>query len=196
MELQESDTTEQLTLPLPYAIGIPSYRAPIFVMSFMSHWLCTYCSSAQNNASVFIPHSIPANSYSPSRSNSNAFSKKLSEIHSLALDLDKKQVLGLPWVVQWLRICLSMQGTWIQSLVWEDYTCRGATKPMCHNCWACPLQLVSHNYWSPWALESMIRNKRSHHSEKPVHRNQSSPCSPQLEKAHMQQRRPTQHNQR
>ena len=136
MELQESDTTEQLTLPLPYAIGIPSYRAPIFVMSFMSHWLCTYCSSAQNNASLFIPHPIPANSYSPSRSNSNAFSKKLSEIHSLALDLDKKQVLGLPWVVQWLRICLSMQGTWIQSLVWEDYTCRGATKPMCHNCWA------------------------------------------------------------
>ena len=25
-------------------------------------------------------------------------------------------------VVQWLRICLSMQGTQVQSLVWEDYT--------------------------------------------------------------------------
>ena len=39
---------------------------------------------------------------------------------------------GLPWA-QWLRICLPMQGTWIQALVWEDPTCRGATKPVCHN---------------------------------------------------------------
>ena len=26
-------------------------------------------------------------------------------------------------VIQWLRICLPMQGTWVQSLVWEDPTC-------------------------------------------------------------------------
>ena len=26
------------------------------------------------------------------------------------------------------------QGTQVQSLVWEDPTCRGATKPVCHNC--------------------------------------------------------------
>ena len=26
-------------------------------------------------------------------------------------------------VVQWLRICLSVQETWVQSLVWEDPTC-------------------------------------------------------------------------
>jgi len=36
-------------------------------------------------------------------------------------------------VVQWIRICLLMQGTWVQSLVQEDSTCRGATKPVCHN---------------------------------------------------------------
>ena len=36
-------------------------------------------------------------------------------------------------VVQWLRICLPMQGTWVRALVWEDPTCRGATKPVCHN---------------------------------------------------------------
>ena len=36
-------------------------------------------------------------------------------------------------VVQWLRIHLPMQGTWVQALVQEDPTCRGATKPMCHN---------------------------------------------------------------
>ena len=36
-------------------------------------------------------------------------------------------------VVQWLRICLSVQETWVQSLVWEDPTCRRVIKPICHN---------------------------------------------------------------
>ena len=40
-------------------------------------------------------------------------------------------------VVQWLRICLPMQGTWVRALVWEDPTCRGATGPVSHSYWAC-----------------------------------------------------------
>ena len=40
---------------------------------------------------------------------------------------------GTSLVAQWLRICLPLQGTWVQSLVWEDPTCRRATKPMHHN---------------------------------------------------------------
>ena len=36
-------------------------------------------------------------------------------------------------VVQWLRICLPMQGTRVQALVWEDPTCRRATRPVSHN---------------------------------------------------------------
>ena len=36
-------------------------------------------------------------------------------------------------VGQWLRIRPPMQGTRIQALVQEDPTCRGATKPVCHN---------------------------------------------------------------
>ena len=36
-------------------------------------------------------------------------------------------------VAQWLRICLPMQGTRVQALVWEDPTCRGATRPVRHN---------------------------------------------------------------
>ena len=36
-------------------------------------------------------------------------------------------------VVQWLRICLPMQGTQVQALVWEDSTCRGAAGPVSHN---------------------------------------------------------------
>ena len=37
-------------------------------------------------------------------------------------------------VVQWLRICLLMQGTRVRALVWEDPTCRGAAGPVRHNC--------------------------------------------------------------
>ena len=50
-------------------------------------------------------------------------------------------------VAQWLRICLPMQGTWVQALVREDPTCRGATRSLCHSYWACALEPVSLNYW-------------------------------------------------
>ena len=36
-------------------------------------------------------------------------------------------------VAQWLRIHLPVQGTRVRALVWEDPTCRGATKPVHHN---------------------------------------------------------------
>ena len=36
-------------------------------------------------------------------------------------------------VAQWLRICLPIQGTRVRALVWEDPTCRGATRPVSHN---------------------------------------------------------------
>ena len=54
-------------------------------------------------------------------------------------------------VVQWLRIRLPMQGTQVRALVREDSTCRGATKPVHHNYWACALEPLSHKYWSPHA---------------------------------------------
>ena len=60
-------------------------------------------------------------------------------------------------VVQWLKICLQMQGTQVRSL--EDSACPGATKPVGHNCWAC-------------TLEPILHNKRSHHNEKPGHHNE------------------------
>ena len=37
-------------------------------------------------------------------------------------------------VVQWLRIHLPMQETWVQALLQEDPTCCRATKPVRHNC--------------------------------------------------------------
>ena len=41
-----------------------------------------------------------------------------------------------------------MQGTRVRTLVREDRTYRGATKPVHHNYWACALEPVSHNYWA------------------------------------------------
>ena len=40
---------------------------------------------------------------------------------------------GASLVAQWLRVCLPMQGTRVRALVWEDPTCRGATRPVSHN---------------------------------------------------------------
>ena len=82
-------------------------------------------------------------------------------------------------VVQWLRIRLPMQGTRVQSLVLEDPTCCGATKPVSHRYWACALGPVSHNYWARvlqllkhTRLEPVLRNKRSHSNKKPTHCNE------------------------
>ena len=72
-----------------------------------------------------------------------------------------------------------MQETRVRALVQEDPTCHGATKPMHHNYWARTLEPTSHNYWAcvpqllkPARLEPALRNKRSHHNEKPSHRNE------------------------
>ena len=61
---------------------------------------------------------------------------------------DQKFCLGSSLVAQSLRILLLMQGTRVRSLVREDPTCRGATKPVCYNYWACALEPASHNYWA------------------------------------------------
>ena len=45
----------------------------------------------------------------------------------------KHKTLGASLVAQWLRICLLMQGTRVRALVWEDPTCRRATRPVSHN---------------------------------------------------------------
>ena len=41
-----------------------------------------------------------------------------------------------------------MQGTQVRAVIWEDPTCRGATKPVCHNYWACALESARRNYWA------------------------------------------------
>ena len=48
-------------------------------------------------------------------------------------EMQIKTKLRASLVAQWLRICLPMQGTRVRALVWEDATCRGATRPVSHN---------------------------------------------------------------
>ena len=78
--------------------------------------------------------------------------------------------IGASLVTQWLGVRLPMQGTRVRALVWEDPTCLGATKPMSHNCWAHVPRLLRLT-----RLEPVRCNKRSHHSEGPMHCNEEWP---------------------
>ena len=80
-------------------------------------------------------------------------------------------------MVQWLRIRLLVQGTWVRSLVWEDPTCHRLTKPKCPN------YCNSHP-----ELCSEIREATT--NEKPCTRTEQDPYSQQLEKAWVQEQRP------
>ena len=98
-------------------------------------------------------------------------------------------LIGASLVAQWLRIRLPTQGTRVRALVREDPTCHRATKPVRHNYWACALEPVCHNY------RTRAPRARAPQQEKPP---QWEACAPQrrvapaqqLEKAHVQQRRP------
>ena len=57
---------------------------------------------------------------------------------------------------QWLRIRLLMQGTRVRALVWEDPSCRRATRPV---------SLTA----EPVRLELVLSNKRGRDGEGPAH---------------------------
>ena len=94
-------------------------------------------------------------------------------------------------MVQWLRICLAMQRTPVWSLVQEDPTCHGATKPVYHSYWASSLCARTAE---PCATTIEAHELRTHapQQEKPLQweacaPQDSSPHSSQVEKAHAQQ---------
>ena len=80
-------------------------------------------------------------------------------------------------VVLWLRIHLPMQETRVQSLIWEDPTCSGATKP----CTTTAAQ-------APRACAS---NQSSHHSEKFRTETREQPPRPTTREKPAWQRRPS-----
>ena len=53
------------------------------------------------------------------------------EYHTLLTKIIKKP--GTSLVVQWIRIRLPMQETWVRSLIQENPTCRGTAKPTHHD---------------------------------------------------------------
>ena len=53
-----------------------------------------------------------------------------------ANSVTSKAIPGASPMVQWLSICLAMQGTLVRSPVQEDPTCYRASKPMCRSYWA------------------------------------------------------------
>ena len=59
--------------------------------------------------------------------------KKIILKNSLQNNDNQNSVMRASLVVQWLRIHLPGQGTQVRSLVQEDPTCHGATRPVCHN---------------------------------------------------------------
>ena len=60
----------------------------------------------------------------------------------------RKEYFRTYLVVQWIKVRLPMEGAWVQSLVQEDSTGHGATKPVHHNYWACALEPRSRHHWS------------------------------------------------
>ena len=65
-------------------------------------------------------------------------------------------------MAQWLGLRLPMQQTRVRALIREDPTYCGATKAKR------PCATTT----EPERLEPMLRNKRSHHNEKPKHHNE------------------------
>ena len=110
----------------------------------------------------------------------------------------KKSILKTSVVVQWLRIylpekkriCLPVQETQVLSLVWEYSTCHGAAKLVGHTYCFCmpqlqllkptyPLQLLKPIYPRGHALQQ----EKAPTMRSPWTAKESSPRSPQLEKA-------------
>ena len=94
---------------------------------------------------------------------------------TLPLDLNKSDI----WpslLVQWLRILLPMQGTWVRSLIWEDPTCLGATTTT-----EPALQSLRATAISPQVMTTKLKGQQ------PMFCHKRIPYSLQLEKACMRQ---------
>ena len=65
-----------------------------------------------------------------------------AKVITVPIYITKKTNIRTSLVAQWIETHLPVQGTWVQSLVWEDSTCCGASKRVHHNYWGCVLQLL------------------------------------------------------
>ena len=72
----------------------------------------------------------------------------------------KVYALGLPWWLSGKESACQLQETQFWSLVQEDTTCHGVTKPVHHSYWAFAREAGNHNYRSQHALESVLHNEK------------------------------------
>ena len=93
---------------------------------------------------------------------------------------------------QWWTVHLPIQGTWVWSPVQKASTCHQATKPVSRNYWAYVLEPTCCNYWNLGALRACVQwQKKPPQWEARALQLGSSPCPLQLEKAWVQQWRPS-----
>ena len=90
-------------------------------------------------------------------------------------------------MVQWLKTHLSMQETWVRSLVLGDPTCRGATKPTCHNYWACMPRLLNERRGSVTREAATMRGPCTATREMPLCNNEG-PVQPKINKLKQNQK--------
>ena len=114
------------------------------------------------------------------RSRSLMLKRQISNLYGKVFHFYKNYTcVGFPGGSGVKKICLPMQESQVQSLVWEDPKSHGSTNPMGHNYWACAIEPRIHNYLAllPQILKSMcpracaLKQERSHCSEKSVHCN-------------------------
>ena len=101
-----------------------------------------YCSQGISN-----PFSDRLTSSSLSRIYEKKCSSKMSSFRTL--------------VAEWRRIRPRMQGTQVQSLIWEESTCHRAVKPVCHNYGSLHSRAWELQLLSPRALGPVPREREA-----------------------------------
>ena len=85
--------------------------------------------------------------------------------------------MGTSLVAQWLRICLTMQGTWVRALVWEDPTCRRATA---HAPQLLSLRAATTEAREPRARALQRRVAPAHHNQRKPTCSNKDPTQPKI----------------
>ena len=71
-----------------------------------------------------------------------------SDLATMILSWSKRERIRNVLVVQWTRIRLPVEGTWVWSRLWEDSTCQWTAKTVHHSYCAHVLGPTSYDHWA------------------------------------------------